>query len=58
MLFPKAWDEADTENRNNAGHTIFRLRNQEVPDNKPNWDHWDNGEKGRKMYYKNMILRS
>ena len=45
-----------TKNRNSAGHAIFKL----MPDNEPNWDHWDNGEWGRRQrltHFKNMILK-
>lgn len=60
MVFSKAGEETDKENRNIAGHAIFRWRNQVVPDNEPNWDHQDHGEGGgrqRLTHYKYMILR-
>jgi len=56
----KAWEEADKKNRNNAGHAIFRTKNQVVPDYKPTWDHQDHGEgvgRQRLTHYKNIILK-
>ena len=60
MVFSKAGEEANKEKRNDSGHAMFRLGNQEVSDNKLNWDHWDNGEwsaRQRLTHYKNMILK-
>lgn len=57
-VFSKDLDEAKQENRNSAGHAVIRGRKQVVPDTKPNVDHWDHGEDGRRQrltQYKNMI---
>ena len=60
MTFSKVGEEADSENRNDAGHAIFRPGNQLVPDNEPNWDYQNNREEDgrqRLVRYKIMILK-
>lgn len=59
-IFSKFQEKANKENRNNAGYAIFRLGNQAVLDNEPNWDQLDNGEGGERQRltrYKSMILK-
>ena len=49
--------EVDDEHGNTTGHTIFRLGNQGLPDNGPNWDHRDRGEgSGRQRLTRYIIM--
>lgn len=45
------------QNRNNAHGAIFRLGDQGLPDNGPNWDHRDKGEgSGRQRLTRYIIM--
>ena len=58
IVFSKAREEADKENGTNADHAISRSENQEVPGNKVNWDHQDNGEEGGRQRLTHCRIRS
>ena len=58
MVFSKAWDEADKENRTETVYMVLfsDQGNQGVSDNWPNWDHQNKGEGGRRQKLTHYII--